>query len=266
MPKAEGSSDEVFRRVSDGCTKHPVREEVPAFCALEARAVKRASPFFVGRRMRRVGYRYIVESEAAFIQQLAVSYVGKGFWFYVAGRIPEGKDPARTDEKLLRRYLVNMSKWARARRKKSGLGNVHYLRFGRFFVLLASHGAHRFFLDEAFNDCRRSPIKAFGYAVSYRKGVDGKGHPSVRIGREEYKRVKSYFESIACARTAEALARELGALPFEPYAPVRRQLLNILRGVNRARMSRGFEPLSHAVLRLKSSPRKVFAEEGRDAA
>jgi len=215
--------------------------------------------------VRKVVYRHVAGSEAGFIRQLAVSYVGGGFWFYVAGRIPEGKDPAKTDTKLLRRYQVGISKWARARRKKAGLGNVHYLRFGRFFVLLASHGAHRFFLEEDFSDCRRIPVKAFGYAVSYRKGVDGKGHPSVRIERGEYMRVKSYFESIACHRSVEALCRDLHALPFEPYAPVRRQLLNILRAVNRARLSRGFEPVPTAALRLRATPRRVFEEE-REAA
>src|SRR5262245_57075531 len=118
--------------------------------------------------MRRSIYRHIAASESTFVRQLAVSYVGRGFWFYVSGVIPEGKDPLKTDEKLMRRYLVGISKWARARRKKAGLGNVHYLRHGRFFVLLASHGAHRFFLEEDFNDCRRVPIRAFGYSVSYR--------------------------------------------------------------------------------------------------
>lgn len=211
--------------------------------------------------MRRAPYRHIVESEAAFIRQLAVSYVGGGFWFYVTGAIPEGKDPVKTDEKLLRRYQIGISKWARARRKKAGLGNVHYLRHGRLFVLLASHGAHRFFLDEDFRDCRRAPIKAFGYAVSYRKGVDGKGHASVRISREEYLRAKSHFESIACHRSAEALCRELGALRFEPFAPVRRQLLNILRAVNRARGARGFEPIPHTALRLRPTPQRIFVEE-----
>jgi hypothetical protein len=54
------------------------------------------------------------------------------------------------------------------------------------------------------------------------------------------------------AATVETLCRELGALPFEPFAPVRRQLLNILRAVNRARLSRGFEPVPTAALRLRA--------------
>src|SRR5262245_33019035 len=221
--------------------------------------------------MRRASYRYIADTEAGFIRQLAVSYVGSGFWFYKTGRIPDRKDPTRTDKRLLSRYRVDISKWARARRKQAGLGNVHYLRHEHFFVLLASHGAHRFFTDEDFKDCRRVPIRVFGYEVSFRMGVDGKGHPSVRISREEYKRAMAYFESIACRRSAIALGRELGALPWEPYAPVRRQLLKILRAVNLIRATRGLAELSHTVLRLRFRPRSVFAREepedaGREAA
>src|SRR5262249_4567587 len=36
-------------------------------------------------------YHWEAVSVAGFIQQLAVSYVGSGYWFYVTGRIPEGK-------------------------------------------------------------------------------------------------------------------------------------------------------------------------------
>ena len=32
-------------------------------------------------------------------------------------------------------------------------------------------------------------------------------------------------------------------LPFEPYAPVRRQMLNLLRAVNRVRRQAGFKPV-----------------------
>ena len=39
-------------------------------------------------------YRYEATSVAGFIQQLAVCYVGRGYWFYVTGTVPEHKDPA----------------------------------------------------------------------------------------------------------------------------------------------------------------------------
>ena len=96
-------------------------------------------------------YRCEAVSVEGFIQQLAVSYVARGYFFYVTGRVPEHKDPARVDEKLVARYGVDISKWARARRKQVGGANLQYLRHGRFFVLLATHGEHPFFAEEGAN-------------------------------------------------------------------------------------------------------------------
>jgi hypothetical protein len=44
---------------------------------------------------------------------------------------------------------------------------------------------------------------------------------------------------------------EIQELPFEPYAPVRRQMFNIIRVVNRARLKAGFEPVPIEYLRLR---------------
>ena len=91
-----------------------------------------------------MAYRYVAVSVAGFVQQLAVGYIARGYYFYVAGRIPENKDPARTDAKIMAQYGIGVSKWVRARRKKAGLANVHYLRYERFFVLIANHGEQPF--------------------------------------------------------------------------------------------------------------------------
>jgi hypothetical protein len=61
----------------------------------------------------------------------------------------------------------------------------------------------------------------------------------VQIERERYAEPKAYFLDIAAKRSAESLGRELYDLPFEPYAPVRQQLLNLLRLVNKARQAAG---------------------------
>src|SRR5262249_7917231 len=159
-----------------------------------------------------------------FLQQLAVAYLGHGYWFYVTGKVPEGKDPAAVDHKLLEKYEVGISKWARARRKRAGLANCQYLRFDRFFVLLASYGRHPFFEGEpGFKDARQEPIRFPGYSVGVKRGVDGRLHPSVRIHPENYRELRAHFVERATHRTAEAVADELRRVPFEPYAPVRRQ-------------------------------------------
>ena len=135
---------------------------------------------------------------------------------------------------------------------------MQYLRHGRFFVLLATHGHSRFFGDEGelVRDVRRVPIKFAGYAISYRNG-----HPSVRIDLEEYKRLKAYLVELACHRSAESLAEEFRRLRFEPYAPVRRQFLNILRAVNRERTRAGFLPLPFSCLRFRRQVLASFAAE-----
>jgi hypothetical protein len=194
-----------------------------------------------------VMYRFEATSPEGFVQQLAIAYLRNGYWFYVTGEIPEGKDPRRVDEKLVARYQIDLSKWARARRKQAGFANLQYIRFERFFVLLATHGIHTFFEEEAgsIRDARKTPIRFQGYSISYRGG-----HPHVRIEQEEYKRLKAYFLDVATHRSVERLERELGSLPFEPYAPVRRQLLVVLRAVNRERKKARFEIVPKSCFRF----------------
>lgn len=212
--------------------------------------------------MARNSYQCEAASVAGFLQQLAVAYLGHGYWFYVTGHVPEGKDPAAVDGKLLSKYQVSLSKWARARRKRAGLANVQYLRFDRFFVLLASHGHHPFFEGEAhFKDAREEPIRFRGYSVSVKRGGDGRLHPSVRLHPETYRELRSYFFGLATHRSVEALSSELRHIPFEPYAPVRRQLLNVLRALNRARKVAGLEAVPVSALRLSRKGVKPFAEE-----
>jgi hypothetical protein len=183
-----------------------------------------------------------------FIQQLAVCYVGRGYWFYVTGFIPPDKDPWAVDEKLIGRYGIDISKWARARRKQTGQASVQYLRFRRFFVLLATPGNHRFFIEEAgrIQDVRSVPIVVSSYSVSSRAG-----RVHVRIERNEYLRIKSYFTEQATRLTEQRIEAELRALPFEPYAPVRTQLLTITRAINRKRNSAGLPAISRHCLRFK---------------
>ena len=204
-------------------------------------------------------YRCVAKSLPGFIQQVAVGYLARGYFFYVLGEVPEGKDPAKLDAKLIERYAVEHSKSARYRRKRAGFANVQYVRFGRHFVLLATHGKHAFFADEAnsIRDFRETPLKIGGYSIGYRRG-QGRWHPSVRIERERYRELKAYFLEVAVHRSAEALEAEFRALAFEPYAPVRAQLFSILRAVNRARKAAGFEPMGAAPFRTTRKPVRPF--------
>jgi len=200
-------------------------------------------------------YRCVASSVEGFVQQVAVSYLGHGYWFYVTGCVPEHKDPLLVDEKLIAKYGIDRSKWDRARRKRAGLANMQYIRCGRFFLLLATAGPHLFFEEEAGNlrDARRVSIKFAGYSVSYRGG-----HPHVRIERETYNCIKGYLLERATRNSAETLAQGIRAIPFEPYAPVRRQMFNLLRAVNRARKTAGMSEVPLDAVRLRRAAIRVF--------
>lgn len=200
-------------------------------------------------------YRCEATSVSGFIQQLAVGYVGRGYYFYVVGSVPEGKDPRAIDEKLVAKYRIDLSKAARSRRKALGYANVQYIRLGETFILLATPGKHEFFLEEAsqIRDAREIPIKLFGYAVSYRAG-----HPHVRIEQSRYLELKAYFSNVAVHRSKEVLEHNLRVLRFEAYAPVRSQLHCILREMNRRRKTAGFELVQSSWIRTRRRIMRPF--------
>lgn len=202
-------------------------------------------------------YKCRATNVAGFIQQLAVSCIARGYFFYVVGCIPEGKDPARVDVKLVTRYGLDLSKWARARRKRSGGANVQYIRHGRLFVLVATHGEHRLFQEEGnqIRDVRRVPLKAFGYAISH-----AGGRVRIRIEREEFKRLRAHLLDLSIHRHRAALEQAFMDLPYEPYAPVYRQLRRLLHAVNSTRRTAGLEPIPPEVLRRRRRIRLPFED------
>jgi hypothetical protein len=202
-----------------------------------------------------LGYRYEAQTIEGFVQQVAVSYVSKGYWFYVSGIVPEGKDPRAVAEKLIGKYGIAVSKFVRARRKVSGGANLQFVLHGRIFLLLATQGTHRFFEEERtrIRDCREAPIKFASYSIGFRGG-----HVQVRIERETERDLKAFFKERALW-SQERLEREFWNLPFEPYAPVRRQILIMFNQVNRARRTAGLQTLPVSCLRFRRKPCRPFA-------
>jgi len=207
-------------------------------------------------------------SVAGFVQQLALAYVQYGYHFYVAGSVPEGKDAGQVDRKLIDRYHIDVCRGTRYKRARVGLANLHYLRHGRFFVLLATRGSHPFWVEErhAIKDIRRVPIRFAGYSIGYRRQ---KGrppftwHPSVRIEKTEFAFLKRQFAGLAVRLTAEEMSQALQSLPFEPYAPVRRQYLELLRLINRRRKAAGLAAVPFSALRLRRRSVLPFGDRSR---
>jgi hypothetical protein len=211
-------------------------------------------------------YRYEVTSLTGYLQRVATHLLPKGYYFFVQGVVPDGKDPAALDAKLLAKYDVVKSEGARRWRKQQGLGNVQYVRYERSWILLATHGDHSIREGEGDNlkDVRRVPIRIGKYSVTVKRGnylkkvsseastlPDGRWRVRVLIARESYRELCAYFLSIACHRRREALEQELFVLPFVPYAPVRKQLLKLLRLINAKRQAAGFAKIPPACLRFK---------------
>jgi len=208
-----------------------------------------------------VKYRCEAQGVVGFVQQLATAYLVHGYHYYVTGCVPEKKDVLDVDARLIERYGVDLSRWQRARRKRAGYANVHYLRFGRFFVLLATRGQHQFFEEhpqKLIRDFRRLPLAFEGYSISVRLGVDRKLHASVRIHPGRYQEVKAYLLELAPRCNASHLEAVFRTLPFEPYAPVRQQLFQLLRAVNSERKRMGREEIPAVALRMKRRIVKPF--------
>lgn len=238
------------------------RVSAEGFAALEiVPGTNNLAPFSLQRGGEgTVNYRCEATSVAGFVQQLAVSYIGHGYWFYVTGCVPDGKDPRAVDAKLIERYGIDVSKWARARRKRAGLANVHYLRYQRFFALLATKGEHRFFQEEPrVKDVRRDSVRFEGYSIGYKRDATGKWHPSVRLHPDRYRELKCHLLELGALGTRDSAREAISRLGVEPYAPVRTQLLSILRAVNSRRREAGLEAFPVAGLGLRRRPVAVFA-------
>jgi hypothetical protein len=218
-------------------------------------------------------YRAVATSVEGFVQQIACSYLRHGYWIYVSGTVPPDKDPRAVDEKLIRKYDIAISESTRRRRKQAGLANLQYLRHDRFFALMATKGKHQFFEEEEgrLRDFRLQPLRYAGYSISYKRGgrtrtgeLDCRWHAHVEIDRERYLDLRAQFLDLALHRRADDLALAFYELPFERYAPVRRQLLLLLRRVNEARHRAGYSAVSKDMLCLRRRIVRPFAN-GRPA-
>ncbi len=218
-------------------------------------------------------YKYEVTNLVGYLQRVATHLLPKGYYFFVQGIVPEGKEPSALDEKLLAKYEVVKTEGARRWRKQQGLGNVQYVRFGKSWILMATHGDHPIREGEGTNlkDVRRVPIRIGEYSVYVKRGnflkkqspdksakPDGKWRVRVLIAREPYRELCAYFLSIACRRRAETLSDELFALPYVPYAPVRKQLLKLFRLINAKRQAAGFVKVPATCLRFKREIVRAF--------
>ncbi len=220
--------------------------------------------------------RHLVASVDGMVAQL-VNLIGKGYRYYFVGLVAGSEAQLIRDERMLEYYEAHLPKWTRERRRKRGLANFRYLRYEGWFIVLATDGQAPKFWNEdrqRIRDVRNTPIRFKGYSISYRQGGwkdrrlwsdpairerDMKWHVRVQLDAVTFDGVKAYFLNIAAHRQADFLAREFAELSFQPYRPVREQLFQILRAVNRARRQAGYQRVPAAVIRFKRRIVKPFA-------
>lgn len=221
-------------------------------------------------------YKYIATSRTGFVQQVVCSYVRHGYRFHVSGKAPPGKDPREIDEKLLTKYNIARTESQRYSAKKRGEANLQYIRFERDWLMLGTAGSHEWREKECENikDCGRGePIYFQGYTVLLKNGLyrpvrcrldrskhelDNKKRVRVLIGHSTFHDLKARFVSVARRRRADYLASMFWNLPYEPYAPIRRQMLKLLFLVNQARKTHGLKPINKKVIRFRRRIVKPF--------
>jgi len=133
-------------------------------------------------------------STEGLIQQVALSYLRHGYWWYVTGMVPERKDPAIVDLNILTKYNIRKDWRFTAENKMRGVANLQYIRHHRFYLIMATKGWHEFkdregtrlrdarscpilipreFIHETASGLRKAQGKKHvfdGYAVSFRRG------------------------------------------------------------------------------------------------
>jgi hypothetical protein len=257
------------------------------------------------------------------VQQVALSYLRHGYWWYVTGVVPERKDLAEIDHNILSKYDIRKDWRFIAHNKQRGVANLQYFRHGRFYIIIATNGFHEFkdreskrirdarncsiliprfapsSSEEPSKKRRRKAPTFDGYAVSYSRGgylkktpeakvayreameewkrqtlrgkrmpkppkgtPDPKWHSCVEIERNTQSRLHAYFMDIAKRRRPENLAFEFSNTGFLPFQPVKRQLVRIIKDVNKVRSVAGCpEQIPYrVVLGLKRKQISPFAE------
>lgn len=199
-------------------------------------------------------YGHVVASVDSLVRIVAQLIARRSqLWFYETGNIPAGVDRRAVDSHMLAKYEVPRDKHHARRLKKKGRANVRYLRLDDFWIILASHGNSVFHAERRFADIRRKRLVMFGYSISHRNGK-----ASVRIHEVQLKTLVEYFESKAVEWPVERLIAEIDGLEFQRFVPVRRQILKIIRRVNRERESWGLDGIPGDAVRLYHRAVRVY--------
>ena len=195
---------------------------------------------------------YLVKDVDALIQYVATGLAARGYQLYLRGEVPARCDPEKLDEKLIRRFDANKSRWDRGVRKQRGMSSARYVRCGRHWACFFTKGHHPRLADERQNlrnlrknlrNLRRQPFIFADYSISLKRGKDGKLKASVRLNNRAYRELRDVMLEASTRLSVGAMEWSFERLPLQCWKPIRRQLLTIYRKVNANRLWSGREIL-----------------------
>jgi len=182
---------------------------------------------------------YLVADIHGLVQLICSNYFTHGYYFYTTGIIPKDKDPELIDVKLILKYQTHAPKSKSYRRQKAGIARVKYLRCGRLFVLLATHGKSPIFQQEKLKDARNHPIALKGYSISINPETL---KVTIRVHKTTMHRLeKMIFNRVRWRQ--DVWKRFFWRFPFRPYAGVRTCVFTLLRSLNQARRAFRLPPI-----------------------
>lgn len=230
-------------------------------------------------------YRWETASPDGFVRQV-VQHVSSGHHFYFADHVKSHVELEALDRKLIDAYRCDVQPWTRSRRKAAGMASTHYVRYDRFFILLATAGRGPFFdglgeirdkhgnvrREAVFKDVRRVSLVYSAYSIKHSfcrnsRVVQGvrTGRPAwhtlVRLNKQVHAGLGAHMLELATRWPKQRLESEFWSLGFYPFRPVIDQLMATVRAVNRKRLSQGLAPLDHRkCVRRRRPAERVFLE------
>jgi hypothetical protein len=214
-----------------------------------------------------MAYHCVARNTDEFLHQLT-RLVGNGHYFYFSHLLDDQHDPTRLDQKIVDQWKLDVPYWKRTAKYRRGLPSIHYLRYGRFYVLLASKGrldgeSHPFFVEYPLMDIRRHSLHCFGYGVRYALSrATGKRQIFVRLEKEARQHLRTDLVRKCTSQrygSRDALEEEVRTLPYQWYQPVRTQLKTILREVNKVRRRSGLSQIRFDCVPDRMRPPQRFS-------
>ncbi len=176
-----------------------------------------------------LGLRMEAKTLGDFLWRVAIDYIRHGYTRYALRKIPEEKDLAVLDQKLIETYSISACRVTRHRLRAKGRASVQYVRYQRQFVLLATRGTHQEFDKLCAYDVKTAPLHFEGYSI----GLIGE-KACVRVARRQWRFIEAEILSLAnCDR--RKVESTFNALPYYNFPGVVEQKLKLVKKVNALR-------------------------------